>query len=378
MNKSKFLKKSLAMLLAILMVVAMIPLSAAATDATPEPDPTPAPEAPKPVITVNNRNATAPTEADGAYTATVDDATSVSVSWVPMTQEGFKAQMLTLRGVTVDLPFYRLDLTTEAEVVTPYNDDTKTITYGVEIILTRTVDDVKEEYKYPLHITAKTEAASDDVTLKSVNANTSFKINSTDYAFLGIENEIDDEKETVTIKLPLGYTPTDAGFDSAAFGTVANRGTGAALSSITDPQLRDQVVSQVFRPTADYSTVGYTFNNGQGQVTVTARDGRTKNYAVIFEQEDALKDVSVTLAKDTTAEATYPVASEYVDLDGAPTMDAAFNPNGSAWAIEGLTSPDGRVLGKMGHSERIGPSLYRNVPGVYDMGLFRSAARYFR
>ena len=71
-------------------------------------------------------------------------------------------------------------------------------------------------------------------------------------------------------------------------------------------------------------------------------------------------------------------ATQYVDLDGAPTMDAAFNPNGSAWAIEGLTSPDGRVLGKMGHSERIGPALYRNVPGVYDMGLFRSAARYFR
>ena len=72
------------------------------------------------------------------------------------------------------------------------------------------------------------------------------------------------------------------------------------------------------------------------------------------------------------------IATQYVDLDGAPTMDAAFNPNGSVWTIEGLTSPDGRVLGKMGHSERIGPSLYRNVPGVYDMGLFRSAARYFR
>ena len=72
------------------------------------------------------------------------------------------------------------------------------------------------------------------------------------------------------------------------------------------------------------------------------------------------------------------IATQYVDLDGAPTMDAAFNPNGSVWAIEGLTSPDGRVLGKMGHSERIGPALYRNVPGVYDMGLFCSAARYFR
>ena len=46
--------------------------------------------------------------------------------------------------------------------------------------------------------------------------------------------------------------------------------------------------------------------------------------------------------------------------------------------MEGITSPDGRVLGKMGHSERIGPDLYRNVPGDYDMKLFQSAVRYFR
>ena len=72
------------------------------------------------------------------------------------------------------------------------------------------------------------------------------------------------------------------------------------------------------------------------------------------------------------------IATQYVNLDGLPTMDTAFNPNGSLWAIEGITSPDGRVLGKMGHSERVGPYLYRNVPGEYDMGLFRSAARYFK
>ena len=59
-------------------------------------------------------------------------------------------------------------------------------------------------------------------------------------------------------------------------------------------------------------------------------------------------------------------------------MDAAFNPNGSVCAIEGITSPDGRVLGKMGHSERIGRRLYQNVPGLYDMGLFTSAAKYFK
>ena len=72
------------------------------------------------------------------------------------------------------------------------------------------------------------------------------------------------------------------------------------------------------------------------------------------------------------------IATQYVDLAGEPTMDTAFNPNGSLYAIEGITSPDGRVLGKMGHSERVGPHLYRNVPGTYDMGLFRSAVQYFR
>ena len=58
-------------------------------------------------------------------------------------------------------------------------------------------------------------------------------------------------------------------------------------------------------------------------------------------------------------------------------MDVDFNPNGSVWAIEGITSPDGRVLGKMGHSERIGPALYCNVPGNYDLHLFDSARDYF-
>ena len=72
------------------------------------------------------------------------------------------------------------------------------------------------------------------------------------------------------------------------------------------------------------------------------------------------------------------IATQYVDLDGCATMDAAFNPNGSLCAIEGITSPDGRVLGKMGHTERIGKNLYRNVPGQYEMELFTSAVRYFK
>ena len=72
------------------------------------------------------------------------------------------------------------------------------------------------------------------------------------------------------------------------------------------------------------------------------------------------------------------IATQYVDLDGNTTMDTAFNPNGSLFAIEGITSPDGRVLGKMGHSERWTNGLYKNVPGEYDMKLFASAVKYFK
>ena len=71
------------------------------------------------------------------------------------------------------------------------------------------------------------------------------------------------------------------------------------------------------------------------------------------------------------------IATQYVDEAGNPTFDIRFNPNGSDLAIEGITSPDGRVLGKMGHSERVGNGLYLNVPGNYDIRLFDSAVHYF-
>ncbi|HJJ59242.1 MAG TPA: phosphoribosylformylglycinamidine synthase [Methanocorpusculum sp.] len=72
------------------------------------------------------------------------------------------------------------------------------------------------------------------------------------------------------------------------------------------------------------------------------------------------------------------ILTQYVDLNGIPTTDVQFNPNNSMWAVEGITSPDGRVLGKMGHAERIGDGLYRNVSGEYKMHLFESLVEYFR
>ena len=72
------------------------------------------------------------------------------------------------------------------------------------------------------------------------------------------------------------------------------------------------------------------------------------------------------------------IATQYVDLEGHVSLDMPFNPNGSVLGVEGITSPDGRVLGKMGHSERIGEDLYVNVPGNFDQKIFESGVKYFR
>ncbi|MBR2340975.1 MAG: phosphoribosylformylglycinamidine synthase subunit PurQ, partial [Clostridia bacterium] len=72
------------------------------------------------------------------------------------------------------------------------------------------------------------------------------------------------------------------------------------------------------------------------------------------------------------------IATQYADLSGNATMVSPFNPNGSIWGIEGITSPDGRVLGKMGHAERIGDNLYKNVEGNFDMKIFESGVKYFK
>ncbi|MEG1719824.1 MAG: phosphoribosylformylglycinamidine synthase subunit PurQ, partial [Clostridia bacterium] len=72
------------------------------------------------------------------------------------------------------------------------------------------------------------------------------------------------------------------------------------------------------------------------------------------------------------------IATQYVDLNGEPTMDINFNPNQSVAAIEGIISENGRVLGKMGHSERVGENLYKNVIGNYDQKIFAAGINYFK
>ena len=80
----------------------------------------------------------------------------------------------------------------------------------------------------------------------------------------------------------------------------------------------------------------------------------------------------VALARPTAR-----LATQYVDETGTPGMDLDVNPNGSLLAIEGITSPDGRVFGKMGHSERSGNGLYVNVPGNKYQPIFEAGVEYF-
>ena len=72
------------------------------------------------------------------------------------------------------------------------------------------------------------------------------------------------------------------------------------------------------------------------------------------------------------------IATQYVDLNGEATYDIEFNPNGSYFAVEGITSADGRVFGKMGHSERIGEYVMKNIIGETDQKIFESGVNYFK
>jgi len=72
------------------------------------------------------------------------------------------------------------------------------------------------------------------------------------------------------------------------------------------------------------------------------------------------------------------IATQYVDIDGSPSQDIRFNPNNSNFAIEGITSPDGRVFGRMAHNERFDEGLFRNIPGIRKMDIFAGAVDYFK
>ncbi|MEG2571117.1 MAG: phosphoribosylformylglycinamidine synthase subunit PurQ, partial [Clostridia bacterium] len=72
------------------------------------------------------------------------------------------------------------------------------------------------------------------------------------------------------------------------------------------------------------------------------------------------------------------IATQYVAPNGTPSLDIAYNPNGSCFAIEGITSPDGHVLGKMGHSERYSAGVAKNIPGDKFQPLFESGVAYFK
>lgn len=86
----------------------------------------------------------------------------------------------------------------------------------------------------------------------------------------------------------------------------------------------------------------------------------------------------VTPEEYATLKANGQIATEYVDFEGNPTYDIRFNPNGSNYAIEGITSPDGRVFGKMGHSERVIKDIMKNMPGDKDQKLFESGINYYK
>jgi len=72
------------------------------------------------------------------------------------------------------------------------------------------------------------------------------------------------------------------------------------------------------------------------------------------------------------------IATQYTDPAGNPTYDIRYNPNGSDLAVEGITSPDGRILGKMGHSERVTANTFKNIPGNKGQNIFRSGIEYFK
>ena len=153
--------------------------------------------------------------------------------------------------------------------------------------------------------------------------------------------------------IKLGLVPygkiidTDENCPTLTFNTIArhqSRIVRTRIASVKSPWLKETNVGDIF------------------SVPISHGEGR------FLASEELIKELA----------ANGQIATQYVDLSGNATSDVHFNPNDSMYAIEGITSPDGRVIGKMGHSERIGNGLYKNVIGNYDIGMFRSAVKYFK
>ncbi|MDD7700930.1 MAG: phosphoribosylformylglycinamidine synthase [Eubacteriales bacterium] len=137
-----------------------------------------------------------------------------------------------------------------------------------------------------------------------------------------------------------------------------------------------------FAPTLTYNTIG----RHQSRI-VRTRVASNKSPWLSFTEVGDIFEVPVShgegrfLCDEKTLRALAQngqIATQYVDLSGQASTDIHFNPNDSVGAVEGITSPDGRVFGKMGHSERVGTGLYRNVPGCYQIRMFESAVHYFK
>ena len=137
-----------------------------------------------------------------------------------------------------------------------------------------------------------------------------------------------------------------------------------------------------FAPTLTYNTIG----RHQSRI-VRTRIASNKSPWLSFTEVGDIFEVPVShgegrfLCDEKTLRALAEngqIATQYVDLSGQASTDIHFNPNDSVGAVEGITSPDGRVFGKMGHSERVGTGLYRNVPGCYQIRMFESAVHYFK
>lgn len=171
-------------------------------------------------------------------------------------------------------------------------------------------------------------------------------LNSRDGLMLGICNGFQ-----ALIKLglvPYGHiTDTDESFPTLSFNTI-----GRHQSKLVRTR-----VSSVLSPWLNCTEVGEIYT-----VPISHGEGR------FLASEELVKILGESGQ----------IATQYVDLSGNVSQDIHFNPNGSICAIEGITSPDGRVFGKMGHSERIGKGLYKNVEGLYDMHLFQSAVQYYK